>query len=175
MSVLILTPAKKGSVGGKIIEKLSRLIGKLNKLTDPERTLALLDLLLTDTPDTFSGEIPSYKTYVLESAWTYDHLHTEFATICIEELDIPFEELTSPYLSHFNKAFILGRLTEIYKVQVPHHGNRKMVRLYRVLDERTFGFLGDSLVRDAVDVHFVLKPICDFDKNGNPVPCEIKK
>jgi hypothetical protein len=35
--------------------------------------------------------------------------------------------------------------------------------------------LGDSLVRDAVDVHFVMKPICDFTEDGEPILCKIRK
>lgn len=147
---------------------------------DYERALAIMQVALEGVPDGTRHQL--WGTYLLETKWNYDHFHNEFITIGLEECDssIPFENLLDPKTSKAEKAELLERLHAIYDVHTPTHGGHKMLRLYRVLGTRFHGYepgwgLDGTLKADAVDIHFILMPILDFDDEGEPIPCIIKK
>jgi len=123
----------------------------------------------------------SYKTYVLESRWSWDGSHREFATICIEPpSSIVFEDILDPLIPEEKKEWILKPLKRIYDAQVPKHGGQKMLRVYRVLGRNLLGYspghgLDGTLNSNTVHLNFVLKPLFDFDDMGNPIPCKIEK
>lgn len=111
------------------------------------------------------------KTYILECAWAWDHSHREYATLCLEEYEaeISFEEILSDSVNEDRKAFLLESLNDIFEAQIPTHGSYKKVRVYRVLDSS----FSNKQTKDGLvsDLRFVLKPLFDFDINGEPVPC----
>ena len=147
---------------------------------EPERALDLMQLALENPPAPCEN---SSRTYVLESSWAYDNSHREFFTYTLEYCDymndgFSFDDLFDlTLLPARKKDEFMERLNDIFNPQVPGHGSRKMIRLYRVLENRCFGRcshdLNGELERDAVDVHFILKPICDFDDKGEPIPCRM--
>ena len=173
-------------VADDVLDKISRKVGELilrvlEGSVDPERTLALLQPALEDVPKPHD-EGSSYGTYLLESRWSWDNSHNEFATIGLEKCDsdIPFEEFLNHSVSEEKKAYLLEMLKRIYEAQVPQHGGYKMLRLYRVLSTRYFGYspgfgFDGTLERDAVDVHLILEPICEFTDKGEAIPCKIGK
>jgi hypothetical protein len=93
------------------------------------------------------------------------------------------ERLLDPSLPEYDKKRVLDHLKRIFEVQVPMHGSYRMTRLYRVLRHGFFGYqpgissrfkgvhVDGELERDVVDFHLILNPICDFDDNGEPIPC----
>ncbi|MEK7509649.1 MAG: hypothetical protein AAB605_02970 [Patescibacteria group bacterium] len=167
---------------GKISRKVWELIRRvLEGSIDPERTLALLQPALEGVPRPHDGK-STRGTYLLESRWSWDNSHREFATIEVEECDlsIQFEDLLNPSASKGDKKWVLGKLKRIFEAQIPMHGGYKMIRLYRVLSTRHFGYspgcgLDGTLERETVDVHLILKPICEFADDGEPIPCKIDR
>ena len=146
---------------------------------DVERAADLLQLALENPPTPCEN---SSRTYVLESSWSYDNSHREFFTYTLEYCDymnggFSFDDLLNPDVPMKRKKELFRKLIEIYNAQVPGHGCRNMLRLYRVLENRVFGRsstdLNGELERDVVDVHFILKPICDFDDDFDPIPCRL--
>lgn len=162
---------------GKIARKTWELTRRvLQGSLDPNRVLRLLQQILEGVPEPdFDGS--TYGTYVLESHWAYDNTHTEFATIALEKSDSPiaFEEILNPSASTTDKENLLSILERIFRGHVPEG---EMVRLYRVLSTRTIGHDGHNLPRTVgrvVDVHLIMKPICDFDEEHKPIPCAIDR
>ncbi|MEK7511945.1 MAG: hypothetical protein AAB575_02920 [Patescibacteria group bacterium] len=146
---------------------------------DVERAADLLQLALENPPTPCEN---SSRTYVLESSWSYDNSHREFFTYTLEYCDYmndgsSFDDLLNPDVPMKRKKELFRKLIEIYNAQVPGHGCRNMLRLYRVLENRVFGRsstdLNGELERDVVDVHFILKPICEFNDKGEVVPCRL--
>lgn len=167
----------------EIVKELRVLTGQIiNGEADPERVLALLRIATENRRET-SDEGASHGTYILESCWIWDQTHHEFATIGLEkwESEIPFESLLDPAASDENKRLLLeGWLQPMFQAQVSKTGAYRMLRLYRVANTRYFGYnigldIAGRLEREAIDAHFVLIPICDFDDQGQPVRCQIKK
>lgn len=166
-----------GKIGRRTWELMRRV---LEGSTDHERAIALLQPALEGIPEPHD-EGCSWGTYLLECYWAWDNFHFEFATIGLEKCDsaIPFEDLLNPVVPEEKKTLLLKMLKQIYEAQVPRHGSYQMLRLYRVLSRRNFGYRpghdpGGTLERDAVDVHLILKPVCDFNKDGEPVPCTVE-
>lgn len=165
---------------GRIARKVSELFRRiLEGSIDPDRTSALLQMVIEGVPKPHD-EGASYGRYVLEIRWAWDSSHVEFATIGLERWQsyIPFEDILNPSAPEEAKAFLLEMLKNVYEAQTSGKKNvSKMVRLYRVLDVNYFGYLpgfgleGTLDNRDAIDVHFILKPICEFDDNCEPIPC----
>jgi len=151
---------------GKVAKRFWELMRRIMEgAVDPGRALYLLQLSLegvSKDPD---------KTYVLESGWAWDHSHREYASICFEdyESEISFEDILNPSIPEEEKKFLLSQIKDIFDGQVPKHGSYNMVRVYRVLNNP---YPNKHVDNDgSVDLHFVLKPIFDFDSNGKPVPC----
>jgi hypothetical protein len=158
------------------LELEKRFVGGM---VNRERALDLMQLALENPPTPCEN---SSRSYVLESSWAYDNAHREFFTYTLEYCDymdgrFSFDDLLDPKIPAERKKEFLHQLNLIYDKQVPGHGSRQMVRLYRVLEDRCFGRcshdLNGELERDVVDVHFILKPICDFDDKDEPIPCRM--
>jgi hypothetical protein len=178
----------KHVVADDILGKISRKVWELNRRVlegsiDPERVLFMLQ-------ETIEG-IPKPKilkeyggTYLLESNWAFDHSHREFATFTLEEgtLLAP-EKILDSSLPKWEKKWFLETLKKIFDAQVPKDGCYRMTRLYRVLDQSFFGYqpgieyhsqkatMDGQLEREVIDFHLILQPICDFNDNGEPIPC----
>jgi len=181
----------KHVVADDTLGKIARKVWELNRRIlegsiDPERTLDILQVAIEGAPDPQTAREWCGDTYVLESSWAYDHSHREFATFTLEECDnenkAP-ERLLDSSLPEYDKKWILEHLKRIFEAQIPTHGSYRMTRLYRVFKHSFFGYqaryssmFGDvhvdgHLERDVVDFHLILQPICDFDDNGEPIPC----
>lgn len=167
---------------GKITRKFADLVRRLTAKTrplDPERTLHIMQIAADGTPaKRYSNQ---QIDYVLECSWAYDHGHEEFTTISVEECDrewLCFDRLLDPTLPTKQKDDALKYLKRIYE-QIPSHGSHRMNRLYKITSQRFHGYspgwgLRGTVTKGMVDMHMVLKPICEFDDNNNPVKCEIK-
>lgn len=169
-----------GKVTRKFWEILRRLMAKKNPL-NLERTLGIMQLAIEGTAEPDANS--STWQYILECGWAYDNSHVEFATISVEKCDrgwLCFESLLDSRTSGEDKKSAMDHLNRIFREQVFGHGTYHMNRLYRI--SRTvfhgysegFGSKG-TVTKDMVDVHFVLKPICDFDQNNEPIPCKIER
>lgn len=108
--------------------------------------------------------------YLLQCRWSYDKRNYEFATISLEwggDGTVFFEDLFKPDLSSDNRTFLMNTLQRLYNAQIPDHGSRKMLRLYRVLNRHYFG-IDDETTENAQlrDIHFSLELVCEFGENG---------
>lgn len=138
-------------------------------------------LILDKIPE-IRDELSTSRTYLLESEWVFDHHEWDYATINLEGTDEPgwsYEDLIAGRCSGSQKESLLRKLRGIFEAQVFTPGSYQMVRLYRVLGQRHCGLNAgcapDYPSRDVIDFHLFLKPLCDFDKEGNPIPCKFKK
>ncbi|MEK7139607.1 MAG: hypothetical protein AAB817_02810 [Patescibacteria group bacterium] len=163
-----------GQISRKVWELLRRI---LEGSVDPVRTMAIMQLAFEGVPQPLGK---GSSEYLLESRWSWDNSHQEFATIGLEECDsdVRFEDILDPTVSAEKKDKLLAMLRRIYEAQVPAHGGRKMLRLYRVCRTTYFGYspghgLDGRLEQDAVDIHFMLRPLFDFNDDGQLVPCQI--
>ncbi len=176
------TERKRHVVADDVLGNLYRKFWDLTRRileggADAERAKFFLQTAL-EAPSKPNNE--SSRRYVLESHWAWDNFHYEFATISIEKYDgLFFESLLDSELTEKNKKELMEMLQQLHDGHQGHHGPT-MVRLHRVLGRGYFGFsphmnLGKWSERETVDLHFSLLPICDFDKAGNPIPCEFVK
>ena len=173
---------------GKLLRRFWELITRVKKgSVDSERALVMMQYAIEGVPEAHESEGSSWGTYLLESEWSWDNSHQEFATINIEKCDVeePFESIL--VASEEIRAKLLKYLTRVFDAQVPSHGSHNMLRLYRVVNRRCFGYNPSDHVwhtygptghddttktRHIIEYHFFLKPICDFDADGNPIPCQ---
>lgn len=110
--------------------------------------------------------------YVLETHWTWDNSNVEYATIIVEEPDLGFEILMDPECPPEKKLLPLHQLKEIAAAQ---NGNpmesNTMVALYRIDWPDGFKWVKrEAEEPDIVELKMQMKPICGFDRDGNPVP-----
>jgi hypothetical protein len=155
---------------GKIAKRFWELMRRIMEgSVNPDRALNLLQLSLEGVSKTQS----SSKTYILESEWVWDHSHHEYATITLEnyESETSFEDILGSSISKDRTNYLLDLIKTIFDKQVPKHGSFKMLRLYRVID---CSFQSQITNDKDVDLHFVMKPLFDFDTNENPIPCSFK-
>ena len=165
---------------GRISRKVLELIRRIGEgSASPSRAQALLQLAIEGIPEPHD-EGSSWGTYVLESRWAWDNSHTEYVTLGLEKCDspAPFEDLLNPLAPDEDKMNLLMALKAIYAAQIPQHGSHKMLRLYRVVRRQYHGYdpgigLNGTLQQNAVDIHWVLKPICEFDDGDEPIACRI--
>ena len=189
---------RKHVVADGVLGKVSRKVWELNRrilegTIDPKRTLWILQKAIEGIPNPQISREWSGDTYLLECSWAFDHSHREFATFTLEEWDhskdldeVPdpsLEKILDPSFTKFDKKLILKKLKRIFEAQVPTHGSYRMTRLYRVLKRGFFGYqsgittrskglcIDGHLEQEVVDFHLILHPICDFDDNGEPIPC----
>jgi len=172
----------KHVVADDVLGKISRRIWELMRRilegsTEPNRALFYLQQSLEGVPRPQS----SYKNYLLESRWSWDGSHREFATVCLEpgDSEATFEDVLNPLIPEKNKRFILTLLKEIYDTQTPAYDGHKMLRVYQVLGRNFLGYspgsgIDGTLNSNTVHLNFVLKPLFDFNDMGNPIPCKIK-
>ena len=163
-----------GKVTRKVLELYRRVLqGSVNL----KRVHKILQMAL-EAPPKPNYEGSSWGSYILECEWSWDNTHREYATIGLEKCDseIPFEQLLDPSTSDYQRENLLEMLNRVYDAQVPRHGSRCKLRFYRVLT-RGFGF--HPLDRESIpsevgvlDVNLVLKPLFDFNDQGNPIPCK---
>jgi hypothetical protein len=179
----------KHVVADDTLGKIARKVWELNRRILegsilPERTLAMLQWIIEGVPRPKISKEYSGGTYLLESNWAFDHSHREFATFTLEEGTQPApEKILDPSLPEWERKWLLKTLKKIFDAQVPKHGSYRMTRLYRVLDRNFFGYqpgiehhsqkatMDGRLEQEVVDFHLILQPICDFDDDGNPIPC----
>lgn len=105
--------------------------------------------------------------YVVESKWSWDNSHTEYATMSIEEFEA-IEDLEDPKCSEEYKQFIFQRLRSIAEIQngCPVVGPYPTeTTIYRAVDFKT-----TSQVVESKLVTFELRPVFRFDKKWNPIP-----
>ena len=176
----------KHVVADDVLGKISRKVWELYRRVfegsvDLGRVLFFLQEAIEGAPKSRQEE-SSWGTYLLENLWSWDNAHREFATICIEKCDssIPPEEILNTSVPEEKKEWLLNHLKRLFYAQVPSHGLFKMVRLYRVAAMSYFDYNPNwgqygILSSEEVDVHLTLRPLFDFDENGNPVPCVIEK
>ncbi|HSV94754.1 MAG TPA: hypothetical protein VLH94_02115 [Spirochaetia bacterium] len=160
-------PVVTDEILGKNVKKFYELMHQtVEGKIDSHRVFHFLDLPLQ------KKSLSSSKTYILESRWVWDNSHHEYATICLEDYEskISFEDILNPPTSEEQKKFLLRQLKNIFDAQVPTHGSYKMLRVYRVLND--FSSHGVFENDNITDLHFILKPIFDFDDKGNPVPVQ---
>ncbi len=179
---MTLQDDRQDDVLDQISRKVWELIQNIVKgSVNLERVLTLLRPIVDDIPQPHD-EGCSHGTYLLESRWSWDNSHNEIATISLEKCDsdIAFEELLNPLAPHDKKVRLLDMLKRIYTAQIPQHGGHKMRRLYRIIDTTHFGYdpdcgLNGTLQKDMVDLHLILKPLFDFNSEGQPIPCKITR
>ncbi|MFA5070363.1 MAG: hypothetical protein WC528_03715 [Patescibacteria group bacterium] len=170
---------------GRISRKVWELIRRvLEGSVDPKRSAEIVQLALEGVPEP-RDEGSSWGTYVLELHWAWDNGHQEFVTIGIEKFDhpIPFERIIDSSAKQEDRDQLLRELKEASRsigLSAPM-GSPRMIRLYRVVRVDYFGWdpslsFGTRLGREgAVDLHFILNPICDFDDDDKPIHCRIEK
>jgi len=166
---------------GEIARKYQKLVsGVLEGSIEKERALFILDLATMGIPKVREEERAD-GTYALQCKWTWDKSHYEMATISFEACDreILPEQMLNPDISKQKKERLLKMLKKIFMAQVSFTGSFRILRVYRVLSTRYFGFdphhgVDGTLERlNTVDAHLILKPLFDFDENGKPIPCVI--
>lgn len=165
--------------------EMARIRKILEKSADPERANEILNLALRKAPEDY-GRGRIYGDYVLEVYWCWDHSHYEFATICVENFsDELFEDLLNPLTPEEVKNRLLADLDYVFRPLVAMMGKAERIRLYRVIRTDYFGYspgtsghytppgrkVRGCFEREVVEIHFTLKPLFDFDENGQPVPC----
>lgn len=172
---------RKRTVPDDVLGKVGRRIFDLGRRileggVDPKRSEFFLQLALENEVRRDWGEGGSWGTYVLESHWSWDNRHYDFATFGLEKdmWKIRCEDLLSPSVDQNDKDELCKFLRELAEAHgaAPSHSLR-MVRLYRVAGANYFGISPNMnfgmLEWEVVDIHFTLLPICDFDKDGKPV------
>lgn len=111
--------------------------------------------------------------YVLETHWAWDNSNVEYATITVEEPDLGFEIFMDPECPPEKKLLPLHQLKEIAAAQ---NGNsmegNTMVALYRIDWSDEFKWVKRETREKTgiVELKIRMKPICGFDRDGNPVP-----
>ena len=162
---------------GEITRKFHKIVDGIFKGSiETERALFFLELATSGIPKVQEKEWAD-GTYALQCEWTGGKHHYELATISFEEEYISPEQVLNPEASEQKKEKLIEILREIFEAQVSFEDSYKMLRVYRVLSIRYFGFdphhgVDGILERlDTVDVHLILKPLFDFNEEGKPIPC----
>jgi hypothetical protein len=175
---------RKRAVPDDILGKVSRKIFDLGRRllergADPKRAEFFVQLALESEPRADWGHSScSWGMYVLESQWSWDNSHYDFATFSLEKCYNPIgcEKLLDPDTPQKEKDRLLEEIKKLHNAQMIGPGPR-MVRLYRVVSANYFGTNPSTnfgqLERNMADIHFSLLPICNFDKDGKPVPCTV--
>lgn len=106
-------------------------------------------------------------TYVIESSWSWDKSHTEYATLNLEEYDFdgnPITDLEDPECPKEHKQLIFRLFKEIAEHQSGYPTGSPLVAIHRVtlVEEKE----GSGMKK----VSFYLKPVFRFDQDGKPVP-----
>ncbi len=168
---------------GKLSRKLRDLFTRVETGgVNPERAFFGIKIGAENQPEPKS-EGCTLGTYILESLWSYDNFHREYATLTFEGSDVEsgIEGLVgkNPSLYSSDDKWLIGQIRAVYNAQVPTHGSHKMLRLYRVVRENWFGYspsgiFDGRLEREDLMLNLCLKPVCDFDLSGNPIPCKIE-
>lgn len=169
-----------GRITRKFVDLVRRLTAKRKPL-DPERTLHIMQLAADGTPDKQYSN--SQVDYVLECGWSWDNSHVEFITICVEGCDrewLCFDRLVDPTLPEKVKKNAMDVLVRMCNGISTGPGSAYMKRLYEITYQRFYGYsphsgLKGTVTKNMVDMHTVLKPICEFDDKDNPIPCKVEK
>lgn len=176
------------TVTGDFLERIVHLFADLitrvtatTKPLDPERTIHILQIAADGTPQARYGA-NSQVDYVLECGWAWDNGHTEFFTISVEECDrdyLCFDRLLDATLPQKQKREAMEVLLRMFRGIYTGAGSPHMNRLYEITSQEFYGYspgsgLKGTVTSGMVDMHMVLKPICEFDDNNNPIPCEIR-
>ncbi|MFA5124790.1 MAG: hypothetical protein WC473_03125 [Patescibacteria group bacterium] len=120
------------------------------------------------------------QEYMLVTYWCWDHFHNEYSTIAIEmdsETDESIESVFDSNAPHYLKNYLIGILKSIFDTRERSSnismGKGKMIRLFKIVGSNGCPF-GISPIpnHDCKEwkIGFTLKPICDFDRDGNPIP-----
>ena len=119
----------------------------------------------------------AYGTYVLQTEWVWDHVNPELATVTNEgregyRYEPDMEVLMDPSCPEETRRAILFQLRRVADVQNKSAmgGRARLVRLYRIVAVSQTPAWATGRVGDPVDLKLTLQPICDFDKDDNPVP-----
>ncbi|MDD5749466.1 MAG: hypothetical protein PHO91_01605 [Patescibacteria group bacterium] len=159
---------------GRITRKLLDLLRRiLEGSVETTRASFFIQRAIENPPTPKTPGPGEAGIYVLESYWCYDKANYDFATISLEWGGEPtwfFEDLLKEDISEDARGFLLRTLRRIYEAQIPDHGRRRMMRLYRVSYRNCLGNFEGSLGRPLRDLHFSLEPVCEFDEQGEPLP-----
>lgn len=110
--------------------------------------------------------------YVLEVRWTWDNSNTEYGTRTIEEPEIGFDNILN--CSPREREKMLFEIYELARgLDRSIMGKATLVRFYRVVWEDGYRWPRKSVASDGtVTLRMRMKPICDFDELGKPVPVD---
>lgn len=108
-------------------------------------------------------------TYVIESSWSWDKSHTEYATLSIEEYDFssnPIKDLEDPVCPEEHRQSVFKLLRDIAELQNGCPAGPRFVAIHRVVSVEE-----QKKENGEKKVVFHLKPVFRFIENGrNPVP-----
>jgi hypothetical protein len=113
--------------------------------------------------------------YILVSNWKWGNSNLEYATITQEASNEPLDSiLDSNYPSGW-KSFIVQKLKGIAEAQSGNSADgSKPVALFKIDNPGGNLWLKTTKISgiNRIVLEALMKPICGFDKDGNPVPIE---
>jgi len=152
---------------GRLTRKFCDLVERIRKnIIDHKRVYFFMQRAAENPPK----DIPFYD-YVLQIHWSWDHHHHEFITIVGEEYETPFEDMVKTDEGRSEIKRMVGRIVKQYGT----FSAADPIRIYRVHTKNYFNLdlsmgLTGKVSGEFVDVHLQMKPIIEFDKEGNPMP-----
>jgi len=160
---------------GRITRKFMDLLRRtLEGSANAARVSFFLQRAIENPPNAWRPGRNECAVYILESSWRDCRNDYEFATITMascHEGALFFEDLLREDLTSDNRKYLMKRLEPAFS-QFTHGSSFvrwRVLRLYRVSSRNCFGDSEGVLTRTLTDIHFTLKPICEFTGHG-PVP-----
>jgi hypothetical protein len=195
MTMHIVDDVTLGRLERRIHELKSRF---LNGTLPVDRVLDLLQLAIEGTPREKSrlvrDMIPlgfesvmskvnkpkGYGYFMLECRWSWDSSHREYVTVDSEPCDpLPFDQILDPTMPIEMKEMLMRALNSLLAGMLTQSSHTRMVRLYKIEKVLDIGYspnhgLNGKITDETVDLHFMMRPICEFDEEGLPIPCQIE-